>query len=484
VATDARVADRQESPAAALRSLGFAQAVALLAALGGATVYASRLDAQTFAHWGMALLLARAGQMLLDGGLRVALLRTTDWPAASVLQRLQSHTVLAAGVGVALLALLLAGLHRAFGLDAHAALLLTACAAAYWLCHPWAWLASARLERHGRLASVGRAEAAATLVEFALPALLMLASCPALPALAAACGGGRLLRVLWLRHAASQLPAPTDAGSDESAGRLVRDGLGFQLVVGISLLRDNVHLWLLAPLAGDRGTGQFAFALLAGQLATQLFVPVVTRWLLPQLPARTTAQRSALVQQSLLWVSIPVLPLLATSALLMGWLDAVLWSHQWQLAAQLMPWLALRLALGLPVALLGTWMLVERSPQQAARWHARWTLLECALALVGLWIAGAQGMAIASAFSLLPGLWWFLQACLPGHALAERLRLALVLLAPLVRPSMMVALLIGSAAIYWQTPWLLILLPCAWLCESRLLAAWRRRPQSVLRMHG
>lgn len=459
-----------------LRSLGVAHLAALLAGFAGAAVYASRLDADLLAGWGVALMTARAGQLLLDGGLRLALVRRASWPSAAALRTLRRGNAAAAVAAWLLLMLGLSLAQQTTGLPTDIGLLIGGYAGAYWLSYPLHWLALARLERQASFVGVGRAEAASTLLEFVLPAALMLAGCGAVPAFVAAAVTGRLAKTLLLVTAGKALRDSVEVAPDRPR-RLVGEGLALQGVAAVSMLRDHLHLLLLAPLAGSAAAGQFAFAMLAGQLASQLLVQTTARWLLPQLHELGKPERAALLVSTLRGLAIAVLPLLAFSLPALHWLDTLLWDGRWQLAVTLLPWIALRLLAGCAMTLLGSWMMVERAPGQVLACHLRWTAIEVAVALPAIWLAGAPGLAVAGAFTGWLGLLLFVAACTPQAAPAARRALRQKLLgALLARPSLLTALLIALGA--WVQPLLLLLLPLAWLAEPAVRERLRPQPTS------
>lgn len=446
-----------------LRSLGTAHLATLLAGLAGAAVYASRLDPALLAGWSMALLTARAGQLLLDGGLRLALVRRASWPSVTALRKLRAGNAAAAVIACLLLLLVLKLAHQAGHISTDNGRLVGGYALAYWLSYPLHWLALARLERRASFVGVGRAEASSTLLEFVMPAALMLLGCDAVPAFVMAAVVGRLAKTLLLLVADRSVRDGFEA-TPESPRRLMGEGLALQGVAGVSLLRDHLHLLLLAPLVGSAAAGQFAFAMLTGQLASQLLVQTTARWLLPQLHGLGNAERAALVVSTLRWLAIAVLPLLMFSLPALRWLDGLLWDARWQLAVALLPWIALRMLAGCALSLLGSWLTVERPPGAILVCHFRWTAIEAAVALPAIWLGGALGFAMASALTGWLALFLFIKACSPqALPAAHHAQLRALMHALLAHPSLPAALLLVLGASL--QPLLMVLLPLVWLTE-------------------
>ena len=392
-----------------LHSLGAAQGLALLAALGSATAYAAWLDARQLAVWALALGAGRAAMLLVDGGFKVALVRQPQALAAAAGRRLTRLIGLAAAVLVLAASLASVLLVTAGAASRADATLVLVAVTAYLLSHALSLVALAGLERAGRFDAVGRAEGAATALEFALPALPLAVGLGVPLSLAAGVVLGRLVRTVWLLGAGARQAGAVPAG--EAAQRLPwREGLVMQGIAGLAMLRDQVHLWMVGPWFGATWAGAYAFGLMACALASQVLVAAVARVAMPALrplPPRRRAVRAAKSLRRLAMVTLPLL-LLIVPALHLA--DALLWAHRWQLALELLPGLVLRTAAALPLAVLAPWLLVAVEPAAAARVHLRWTLAELLLAALALSLWGAAGLAVAWALGGLLGTWLFARA--------------------------------------------------------------------------
>lgn|GEM_PF-6678528 len=464
-------------------TLGLANALALLAAVGATALYARWLDATTFAHWAMALALARAGLLLLDGGLKTALVRRADEPDRATLRRLSRLSGVAALLLVGGAGAAVAWLWSRGQIGAGPALLLWAYPAAYLLTYPPLFSALARLERAQRFAAVGRAEGASVALEFVLPALLLAAGADHWVAFVAAAWVARAMRTAWVLRAARALHG-ADAGTAPAAAStrlsgLLNEGAGMQAVAALSMARDQMHLWLLAPAFGAAAAGQYALALTACALATQVAVATASRVLLPVMRAAEPSTLWPLVLSHSRALAAFTLPALALLPAWLAQLDVDLWGGRWHEAVALVPWLALRMLAGVGTTVLGAWMMVVRQPWHSARAHAVWTLCEIAVASIGLALAGPLGMAIGSAVAVWAGLWCFLVAAQPQAALWSRWK-ALVW-ALVARPSAWCAL--ALAAWVQVMPQALLAatlaLPLCWLTEAPV-RRWLRLRASAL----
>lgn len=462
------------------RSLGAAHALALLAAAASAALYAQWLDAQMLALWATALALARGGLLLLDSGLKTALVRRATLPDAASLRRLGRVSALVAVALAAAIALLAGGLHHSGRLGAGAAWLLALYPAAYLLSYPPLLPALARLEHAQRFGPVGRAEATSVLIEFGLPALCIAGGGAAWAAFATAALLARALRCLWIVLAARDLDTITADSDAVAPAALLREGLGVQAVAALSMLRDQTHLWLLAPWFGTHWAGMYTLALTACALLTQASVQTASRMALPQLRSLDPAQRWPQVLAQTRRLAIGVLPPLA---LLPAWLahaDAAWWDGRWAGAVAIAPWLVARMLPGVAVSAVGAWLLVARAPWRSAAVHAAWTAVEVLCAGIALLWLGPIGLAVAAALTPWCGLLLFLAAVAPQAPLWPRAAaLARVLL---LRPSLWAALLLAAWA-HAQPALLplatLALLP-AWLCEAPLRHWLRSRRDAAI----
>jgi hypothetical protein len=386
------------------------------------------------------------------------------------------------------IALIVAGLWARGRLSAGEALLQLAYPAAYLLAYPPLLAALARLERAQCFAAVGRAEGASVLVEFGLPAALLGLGLPFWAGFAVSAVAARLLRAAMLALAArgSNL---AESGSASAATEtaptrsLLKEGAGVQAMAALSMLRDQMHLWLVAPWFGAAWAGSYSFAYAAGMVVSQVAVQTAARVSLPQLRELDPSRRWARVLSQTRWLAIATLPPLA---LLPAWLaqaDRLWWDGRWSLAVQITFWVALRMVAGVATTTLGNWLLVARDPWQSARANASWTAVEIALATAMMALIGPIGLAVSGVLAPWAGVAWMLAAASPADALKPRLQeLTRVLL---TRPSAWSASALGLWV--WLQPAPLqflnagvatLLLPLCWLSEPALrhsCATWWRR---------
>jgi hypothetical protein len=382
-------------------TLGVSQALALGAALGGAVAYASWLNPGELAIWALALGAGRAAMLLVDGGLKAALVRHPQGLGA-VAERQLTRWVMVAALGLSMLALITGAWAMAAGHAKEGPVgLVTVAVLSYLLSHASSLAALARLERAGCFDRVGRVEGAATVVEFVLPAVLMAWGVAAMPALGAGVVLGRLGRALGLRHqAAVESSAHPSLGLHEEPASALRappwrDGLVLQGIAALGMLRDQVHLWLIGPLYGAAWAGAYAFGLMACALASQVVVATVSRVAVPALRTLGPRRRALRAARSLRRMALLTLPLLAIVAPALHSADVHWWQGQWSQTLVLLPGLLLRMVAALPLAVLAPWLLLATTPEAAAAVHARWTAAELLLVALALAWFGPVGLAVA-----------------------------------------------------------------------------------------
>jgi len=498
-------------------SLGLANGLALLSAVAAATLYARWLDATELATCAIALALARAGLLLLDGGLKTALVRREVEAAPLAVRQLTHWCTAAALLMTLILGAVLAGLWSAGHLASGPALLCGASAAAYWLSYPPLFGALARLERAQRFGAIGRAEGASVATEAVLPMALLAAGVRYEWAFALAAVLGRALRTVAVLVAARRLPThpaplsppgpvsplaliaplsplaprpprpPLAPSSSTTSGSrtLLHEGSGVQAVAVLAMLRDHLHLWLLAPWFGAAWAGAYALALTACALVCQVAVQTSTRVSLPLLRATPAAQQWPAVLAQARRLAIVCLPPLALLPAWLAWADTTLWADRWHDTLAVAPWWALRMVAGIGTSVVGAWLLVARAPWINAAAHARWTVLEVSVAAAALALAGPLGLAWAAAATGWAGLALFLAAATPTQPVWPRW--AALAAALCLRPGLALALLLAT----WvhsqpqALPVATALLPLAWLTEPSLrrwlAAKWAQRRTQAAR---
>jgi hypothetical protein len=361
-------------------------------------------------------------------------------------------------------------------LTAGEAALYAAYLAAYLLPYPPLFGALARLERAQSFGAIGRAEGLSVALEFSLPAAAMLLGLPYWLAFVLAALLARMVRSAWIIVAARGVMGEASPAGCGGPATLLREGTGVQAIAALSMVRDQMHLWLLAPWFGATWAGLYSFALTACALACQPFVQTGSRVALPALRAAGRDGQWPMVLEQIRRLAIRVLPALSLLPAWLAYADSHLWEGRWHEAVALMPWFCLRMVAGVATTSLGAWSLVSRTPWATARTHALWTGIEVAVAAAGLLLWGPRGLAIGSAVAGWAGVLLFMNAGLGRAQLAAGWRELLPAL--LAHPALWIAL---SLALWVQAqpaalPWATAALPLAWWANSLVgRKAWTRR---------
>ena len=133
----------------------------------------------------------------------------------------------------------------------------------------------------------------------------------------------------------------------------------------------------------------------------------------PALRPLSPRRRAVRAARSLRLLALWALPLLLLTWPLLQWADTAWWDGRWQLALALLPGLVVRMAAGLPLAVLGPWLAVALPPWAAARVHTRWTAAELLLAGAALAWLGPAGLAVSWALGGALGTLLFMNALRP-----------------------------------------------------------------------
>lgn len=424
-------------------------AVALLATVAGYLAYSRLLAPGEFALYAGALALARLGTVILDGGLKVAIVKHHAEPAEDELRSLFVVSVLATVAALALLGCGLAVAASRQWLVAVDAVFLFAYGSAYFASYPALLVPLAMLERRQRFTPVAIGESVSVTVEYALPALLWLLMGWGIWSFVVAAWAGRLLRTALIVAAAGDrrwMAWPWTLNLKLSRAYL-REGLGLQLAVAASMVRDSLHLIVVAPWFGKEIAGHYAWALQLCAVGSQVFVQTATRVSIPALRSATSSAsrwNSTLLQMS--WLTILTAgPLL----LLMPWGAAandLVFMGKWEPALAILPWLVARMLPGLATTPLGALLLTDRGAAVYSRATWVWTLAEVALAVLLLAWMGPMGLAISYSFMAWFGVFCYLQPLKPGRVALQSLATALF-----ARPSLGLALIGTFTFLSWAS---------------------------------
>lgn len=419
-----------------------ANAVALAVVAISYVLYSRLMTPAEFGIYAGALAIAKLGQTVLDGGLKIALVKHHEAVAPGVLRALFVGSASAGATTALLLAATVFALAALNLLESGNALFFAAYGAAYFLTYPLLFIPLAQLERQQQFTPVAWAEALGLSFEYALPAALWLWIAPGFWSFILAAWIGRGLRTglvlaaskdrCWLTRGAE--PAWRDSKT------LLREGLGLQIAVSLSLLRDSIHLLLVGPWFGKEWAGLYAWALQMCAVASQVFVQTAMRVALPALRLmQGKGERWKATLTQIAWLTIVTAPPLVFLTDLASAANEALFNSKWTVALGLLPFLVVRMLPSLATTPLGSLVLADRGARAYAVANAWWTGGEVIVAALMLWLFGPLGLAWSYAFMAWLGVAAFV------HQLAAPARFTDLLRPLLFRPSLWAAVALLAA---------------------------------------
>jgi len=420
-----------------------ANAVALAVVAISYILYSRLLTPSEFGLYAGALAIAKLGQTVLDGGLKIALVKHHEAVAPGVLRALFVGSAGAGAIAALLLATTVFTLTALTLFESDNALFFAAYGAAYFLTYPFLFIPLAQLERGQHFTPVARAEMLGVSVEYGLPALLWLWVAPGFWSFILAAWIGRGLRTSLVLAACEDRAWLSRGAAPQwhESKALLREGLGLQMAVSLSLLRDNIHLLLVGPWFGKEWAGLYAWAMQMCAVASQVFVQTATRVALPALrKMQGMDERWKATLTQIAWLTIFTAPPLVFLTDIAGAVNEALFNSKWTVALGLLPFLVIRMLPSLAATPLGSLVLADRGAQAYAVANAWWTASEVIVAAVMLWLYGPIGLAWSCAFMAWLGVAAFV------HQLAAPARFTSLLPPLLFRPSLWAA--VALVAVY------------------------------------
>jgi len=378
-----------------------ANSVALAMAIVSYVLYSRLMTPAEYGIYAGALAIAKLGTTLLDGGLKIVLVKHHEAVAPGVLRALFMGSAVASVLAVLLLATVVFTLAALNLLEPGNALFYSLYGSAYFLTYSVLFIPLAQLEREQRYKPVARAETLSVSIEYALPALLWLTVAPGFWSFILAAWVARGLRASLVLSACEDRAWLSSRSTPQwqEGKALLREGLGLQIAVSLSMLRDNIHLLLVGPWFGKEWAGLYAWALQLCAVASQVFVQTATRVALPALRlTQGMDSRWKVTVTQIAWLTIFTAPPLVFLSDIAGAANVALFDSKWTAALGLLPFLVVRMLPGLATTPLGSLVLAERDARAYAVANAWWTGGEVVVAAIMLWLYGPIGLAWSYAF--------------------------------------------------------------------------------------
>lgn len=419
-----------------------ANAVAMAAAFAGYLVYSDFLSPSDFGLYAAAVAIAKFGNVILDGGLKLTLVKQRVEIKGEVLKAIFIGSLTA---GLAFSVLVAGGLWLLVlygSLLVEESLFLLGYVASYFLAYPVILMPLAALERQQRFVPIAWAEGLSVSVEYALPAALWLFVDESLWVFPVGALFSRVIRAAVLLSADKAKVWRKGVPLWRPSGLLLKEGFSLQCATLLSTLRDNMHVFLVGPLFGREWVGFYAWALQLCSVASQVFVQTAARVGLPSLvKAEGGEERWQVATVQISWVAILTLPPVIFLYFPAAVVNAAFFDGKWGVSLLLLPALAIRMLPGAATTPLGYLLVAERDGAVFAKSIAIWTTLEFLLALLCLSMWGPMGLAVAYSFTAWVGVVCFLRGLEKGRELLSVGRLVLA------RPSLWVSIA-GAASMY------------------------------------
>ena len=409
--------------------------------------YSRLLDPSDFGLYAVALSAATILALVLDGGLKTTIIKLDSELSP---QEESSIAVWMVLVSAGLLLLLVATEGPLLAMRPgirHDAKFVTIFVGIALVFYPFVTLPTANMERKLRYGQLAWIESLSMVVERGGPALLLILTRGGIYCFVWALLASRVLRALILAqfHRIDFLQVSWAGFSDSL--RHLREGAWIQAGTISSVVRDNLHTFLVGPLFGKEWIGYYAWALQICLVSSQLFAQISARVSLPLLAQAQEFDRRwprCLFQTRLL--TMLTVPVLCGMWLILPAMDSHFFQGKWEPALALIPFLFLRMAAGMATTPIGPLIIVQRGGSVFAKSNFQWTLAEAACAFVLLKLIGPAGLAWSYAFVVWFGLWILLVSLRQKTgSLVKELVKQLML-----RPSVLSALCVTAGAILFS----------------------------------
>jgi O-antigen/teichoic acid export membrane protein len=426
-----------------------ANAVALATVGISYLLYSRLLTAQQFGVYSAALAIGNLATLVLDGGVKVTIIKHASAPTEGE-ERALLHLMVSFSIVLLISVFALRGaiahfypaLRRQSGFVA-------SFTGVYLLSYPWIALATAHLERRLDYSRLAWIESTGLVLERGTPAILLSLTGLGMYAFVWSLVLGRLLRLGAL---ACYHRVPLAGSTRESywpALRYLREGLWYQVGLSSSLVRDNLYLLLIGPLYGAAWVGYYAWGLQLCVIASQVFVQISARISVPiaaQAPSFQDRWRTIIRQVSLL--TAITAPILAAAIIVAPAAIHQLFADKWRPALTLLPYLLLRMLPGAATAPIGALVLVERGAKVYALVLWLWTLTEVVAGVVATLLLGIDGLAVSYACAAWIGVYLLLRG-LNQDTLRLFSRAASAIC---TRPALWTALIVAAPCVLAEAP--------------------------------
>ena len=368
--------------------------------------YSKLLSPQEFGLYSIALAIGMFGTFFLDGGLKTTIIKGSNdltRDEQGTLSFLMVAFSLILLVGIIFLRQPLVYFFPSAQQDLQ---FLGVFAAVILLSYPFMVIPTAALERRFLYSKIGWIEAVYFVLERGSPVFFLWWTNQGMYSFVWGLLLGRVFRVMALNLAFRTYLHIPSWGRVKRVLHLLREGLWFQLGVGFSQIRDNLHILLVGPLFGKEWVGYYAWGFQLCLMASQVFVQISSRVSLPMFAQAENFEKrwqACLYQIKLL--AILIAPVLVTLPMVLPSLDQHFFQGKWQIAITLIPLLSFRMLAAIALSPLGTLLLVERGSRTFSLLSIFWTTIETAGAILLLLLLGPKGLAWSCAITVWTGVY-------------------------------------------------------------------------------
>src|ERR1039457_3865292 len=279
-------------------------------------VYSKILTPGEFGLYSIALSIASFGIFILEGGIKTAIIKNTE-SFSDMDQRTSLSWLLM--VSIVLSLLLIAAKYPLgfyFPIIKEDYLFLSLFTIIYLLTYPFIVISTAFLERKLHYQRLAWVEAISNTIERGGPVVFLLWTELGIYSFVVALLLGRLIRVAAVSASHPVKLCPIHIDRLRSILPLMREGVWLQLATGMSLLRDNLHTIILAPLWGKAWVGYYSWGLQLCMVLSQAFVQVSARVSLPRMAQQMSfSERWETCIEQIRFLVIYTAPLLITALL-------------------------------------------------------------------------------------------------------------------------------------------------------------------------
>lgn len=356
--------------------------------------YSKLLLPEQFGLYSIALTIATFATLVLDGGLRSIIIKSSH-DLSGEEQRTLVFLVSAFALFIVVVMVLLKStvVYLAPSASVDYTFLATF-AAAYLLSYPFIFVPTAALERRLEYGKIAWIESIGVVFERGFPVLFIWWAELGMYAFVVGSILGRLFRVVCLGlFVAPKIHVPS-FDQIRSITALIKEGWWYQTATGASLVRDNLHVFIIGPWYGKEWVGYYGWAVQLCMIASQAFVQISSRISLPLFAqAINFDERWVACRKQIQLLAALTIPLLVVGVIVVPVVDNIIFDGRWALAVGFLPLMFLRMVPSVTTTPLGTLLLVEGGARRFALANIIWAICEVAAGMVMVWLLGPVGLA-------------------------------------------------------------------------------------------